>query len=96
MRVDDSPISTIPLCPRRRRVFIRYPEQPHQPAVDGERAKDTAAETSGDFCIARTKTLDVDEPELRKILEDNLDRQLFGEEQDIEDIEQHPPGCNTQ
>ncbi|KAM7185902.1 hypothetical protein V8F20_011606 [Naviculisporaceae sp. PSN 640] len=75
LRVDDT-VSTAPLCPRQR-VFIKYPE-PRQGHVTDELVKDSP-EGVQQFCVDRNKNLDVDEPELRNILERHIERQLFGD-----------------
>ena len=57
---------------------IKYPEDLDLIDV----ADPWVPESGGHFCIARDKTVEVDEPELAKVMEEQMERHLFGEEHD--------------
>lgn len=67
--------ATTQLWPRRR-FLIKYPGDLYLIDVG-----DPRVQGSGDrFCIPRDKTVEIDEPELAKIMEEQMERHLFGAE----------------
>ncbi|KAM7199264.1 hypothetical protein V8F33_004512 [Rhypophila sp. PSN 637] len=62
----------------RRRFFIKYPE--HLDLIDATDPSWVVPESGSRFCIARDKTVEVDEPELAKVTEGQMERHLFGED----------------
>ncbi|KAK4216948.1 hypothetical protein QBC37DRAFT_384853 [Rhypophila decipiens] len=67
----------------RRRFFLKYPE--HLDLIDATDPSWVVPELGSRFCIARDKTVEVDEPELAKVMEGQMERHLFGED--------HGPGA---
>lgn len=62
----------------RRCVFIKYPEDLDLVDVVETRV----LESGGNFCIARDKTVEVDELELAKVMEEQMERHFSGEKHD--------------
>ncbi|KAM7217226.1 hypothetical protein V8F06_007409 [Rhypophila decipiens] len=62
----------------RRRFFLKYPE--HLDLIDATDPTWVVPELGSRFCIARDKTVEVDEPELAKVMERQMERHLFGED----------------
>ncbi|KAM7193936.1 hypothetical protein V8F20_008206 [Naviculisporaceae sp. PSN 640] len=98
-RVERSP--GILLCPRRR-IFIKYAEQPDTLEPGWKTIEHSQVPVSDDmFCIERKKAIELQDPRLCAIIEENIERQLFGKESEEHPNEEehlgarHPP-CETE
>ncbi|KAM7214295.1 hypothetical protein V8F06_010346 [Rhypophila decipiens] len=77
-QTDDDPLSS------RRRVFIKYQEQRNPSDSNRGTIEDTVDQDlvhvpSERFCIKRNRPIQIEDPELHRTIEDNIERQLFGE-----------------